>query len=85
VFEAAAEQDVMMEINAFPTRLDLNDVNSRAAYFQAVDIAIGTDAHTVDQLKYLPLGIAVARRGWLSSEAVVNTLNLNDLLKRVDR
>ena len=84
VFYVAAEQQVMMEINAFPNRLDLNDVNCRAANMQGVSMSIGTDAHSVDQLKYLPLGVSVARRGWLQAEDVVNTFYLKDLLKRVE-
>jgi len=56
VFKAAAEQKVMMEINAFPDRLDLNDVYSRMAMEGGVKLSIGTDAHTPSQLKYLELG-----------------------------
>jgi DNA polymerase (family 10) len=85
VFDAAADQKVMMEINAFPNRLDLNDVNSRAAKNQGVSISIGTDAHSVDQLRYLPLGISVARRGWLQAEDIVNALHLKDLLRRTSK
>lgn len=85
VFDVASEQQVMMEINAFPNRLDLNDINSRAANERDVSISIGTDAHSVDQLKYLPLGISVARRGWLQTEDVANTFNLKDLLRRTHR
>ncbi len=85
VFDVAAEQQVMMEINAFPNRLDLNDVNCRAANERGVLISIGTDAHSVDQLKYLPLGVSVARRGWLQAEDVVNTFDLKDLFRRIKR
>ena len=83
VFCAAAEQNVMMEINAFPNRLDLNDVNSRAAQERGVMVSIGTDAHTVSQLRYLELGVAVARRGWLSQKDVANTLDVHQLLKQL--
>lgn len=81
VFEAAAEQGVMMEINAFPDRLDLNDVNSRAAMEQGVRMCIGTDAHAVNQMEFLHLGVSVARRGWLEDEHVINTLTTTKLLK----
>jgi DNA polymerase (family 10) len=83
VFSAAAEQNVQLEINAFPNRLDLNDVNSRVAQERGVKMAIGTDAHAVNQLGYLELGVAVARRGWLTSENVVNTLDVTQLLKHL--
>lgn len=85
VFEAAAAQGVMMEINAFPDRLDLNDVNSRAAMEQGVRLSIGTDAHAPNQVEFLPLGVYVARRGWLEAEDVVNTLSVGDLLRALGR
>jgi len=82
VFKAAAQQRVMMEINAFPNRLDLNDVNSRAAKEHNVPVSIGTNAHTPTQLKYLELGVSVARRGWLESDDVANTLDPDDVVKK---
>jgi len=85
VFEAAAAQGVMMEINAFPDRLDLNDVNSRAAMEQGVRLSIGTDAHAPNQMEFFPLGVYVARRGWLEAEDVVNTLSVGDLLRTLGR
>lgn len=85
VIQAAAQQKVMLEINAFPNRLDLNDVNSRAAAQKGVRISIGTDAHTIDQLKYLALGVSVARRGWLESEDVINTCDIDQLGKKLKR
>jgi len=82
IFEAAAAQGVMMEINAFPNRLDLDDVNSRAAMERGVRMTIGTDAHSPDHLELLPLGVSVARRGWLEAKDVANTLPAEELLKR---
>ena len=81
VFEAAAAQGVMMEINAFPDRLDLDDVNSRAAMEQGVRISIGTDAHAPGQLDFLALGVSVARRGWLTAGDVANTLSAEEILR----
>jgi DNA polymerase (family 10) len=85
VFDAAAAQGVMMEINAFPDRLDLDDVNSRAAMETGLVMSIGTDAHTKGQLDFLPLGVSVARRGWLEAEDVANTLSAKELLKKLER
>jgi DNA polymerase (family 10) len=85
VLRSAKEQKVLMEINAFPNRLDLNDVNSRAAKKKGVILSIGTDAHTPAQLKYLEFGVAVARRGWLEANDVANTCELNELLTRLNR
>jgi len=85
VFEAAVSQGVMMEINAFPDRLDLSDVNSRAAMERGVRMSIGTDAHTPNQLECLSLGVTVARRGWLGVENVVNALSAEELLRSINR
>lgn len=81
VFEAAASQGVMIEINAFPDRLDLNDVNCRRAKLAGVITSIGTDAHAPNHMDFLSLGVSVARRGWLEAVDVVNTLNARELLK----
>ena len=80
VFEAAAEQNVFLEINSNPSRLDLKDVDSRRAKEAGVKISIGTDAHSVSQMEFLPLGVAVARRGWLEAGDVVNTWSLDRIL-----
>jgi DNA polymerase (family 10) len=85
VFEAAASQGVMMEINAFPDRLDLDDVNSRAAMERGVMMTISTDAHSPGQLDFLHMGVSVARRGWLEAKDVANTLSLKELLRAADR
>lgn len=80
VFETAAEQDVFLEINCSPSRLDLRDVDSRRAKEMGVKLTLGSDAHSLPQLEFLPLGIAVARRGWLSKDEVVNTWKLDKIL-----
>ena len=85
VFETAASQGVMMEINAFPDRLDLDDVNSRAAMERGVMMAISTDAHSPGQLDFLHMGVSVARRGWLEAKDVANTLSLKELLRVANR
>jgi DNA polymerase (family 10) len=85
VLEAAREQGVMMEINAFPDRLDLDELNCRRAKEMGVTLCIGTDAHTPDQMDFLPLGVAVARRGWLEAGDLANTLDAEDLLRRIER
>jgi len=85
VFEAAAEQGVMMEINAYPERLDLDDVNCRAAMEQGVTMVIGTDSHAPNQMEFMPLGVSVARRGWLEAKNVANTLTLGELKKLLAR
>lgn len=79
IFEAASELGVFMEINAFPNRLDLSDLNCFKAKDYGIKISIATDAHHKDHLRYMELGVAIARRGWLEKKDVINTLNLKKL------
>ncbi|HEU4448768.1 MAG TPA: DNA polymerase/3'-5' exonuclease PolX [Gaiellaceae bacterium] len=73
VLEAALATGTFLEINAQPDRLDLADTHARAAAEAGVPIVISTDAHRVNELDNLELGVAQARRGWLTKEQVVNT------------
>ncbi|MEA2089385.1 MAG: DNA polymerase/3'-5' exonuclease PolX [Thermoproteota archaeon] len=79
VFEVAVAQKVFMEINAFPNRLDLSDIDCRRAKENGVKLTIGTDAHHKDHLRYMELGVATARRGWLESKDIINTLPVKGL------
>ncbi|MFW9943875.1 MAG: DNA polymerase/3'-5' exonuclease PolX [Candidatus Sifarchaeia archaeon] len=85
VFEAAKENKVIMELNAHPERLDLNDGNLRAATRMGLKIAINTDAHRIDHLDYMKFGVYQARRGWITKEDVVNTYPLEELLKAIKK
>jgi DNA polymerase (family 10) len=76
---AAAERDCFLELNAHPDRLDLDDVHCRLAKETGVKVAISTDAHSVDHLDYMRLGVAQARRGWLEPSDVLNTHTLAQL------
>jgi len=79
----AAETGTVLEINACPERLDLNDVYCRMAKDKGVQLAIETDAHNIEGLASMNLGVAVARRGWLEEKDIINTLPLDKLLKRL--
>jgi DNA polymerase (family X) len=68
----ALETGTFLEINSQPDRLDLIDTHARAASEAGVPIVVSTDAHRVHELDYLTLGVAQARRGWLTREQVVN-------------
>lgn len=85
VFEAAKENKVIMELNAHPERLDLNDGNLRAATRMGLKIAINTDAHRIGHLDYMKFGVYQARRGWITKEDVVNTYSLEELLKAIKK
>ncbi len=85
VFNAAKENNVAIEINAYPERLDLNDVNVKRAIEQNVKLSIGTDSHRKDHLRYYELGIAVARRGWAQKNDVINTYSVRKLKKFLNK
>lgn len=85
VFKAAKETNTCLEINSFPSRLDLNDLHCRRAKEVGVKCAIGTDAHETQQLQAVKFGIAVARRGWLAKKDVINTLGVEELLKAIKK
>jgi DNA polymerase (family X) len=81
IMEAAAKTGTALEINSFWDRLDLNDVNARKAKEMDVKIAISTDAHHLDQMWMMQLGVGVARRAWLEKEDVINTWPIKKLLE----
>ena len=85
VLQAAAESGVALEINAHPSRLDLDDIHARRAKELGIPIAINTDAHSDEDLDMLPYGVATARRAWLTKQDVINcwsTKKLLDWLKK---
>jgi len=81
VFDAARENNVVMEINAQPARLDLDDIHTKMAVERGVKLSIGTDAHNLSNLHYINLGTAVARRGWAEKDDIINTYPVKKLEK----
>ena len=81
VLQTAMDNNKVLEINAFPERLDLNDINARSAKEMGISLAINTDAHHTSHYKYMSFGVDVARRAWLEPHDVVNTLELDKLCK----
>ena len=71
-----------MEINCYPDRLDLSDVNSRRAKEMGVCMTLGSDAHSPSEMEFLPLGVSVARRGWLEKRDVINCRKIEDVMKK---
>jgi DNA polymerase (family 10) len=85
VIRAAKERGCFLELNAHPDRLDLNDIHCKMAKDIGVKVAIATDAHRIDDLKWMTCGIGQARRGWLESADVLNTLSWKELKKLIRR
>jgi DNA polymerase (family 10) len=83
VFRVAAGEGKMLEINAQPERLDLDDIAARAAIGHGVTLTLGTDAHSVDELAFMHWGVTQARRAWATKADVLNTRPLRDVLKRL--
>ncbi|MEO0161735.1 MAG: DNA polymerase/3'-5' exonuclease PolX [candidate division WOR-3 bacterium] len=81
VIKKAAETNTFLECNAYPDRLDLNDVNLKRCKELGVKVSIGTDAHGVEELSWMKFGVATCRRGWLEKDDVINTYPLERLLR----
>jgi len=79
VLRTARQHGKAVEINAQPSRLDLNDRHARRAHELGVHVAIDTDTHVLDQLACMSLGVAIARRAWLEKAEVLNTWPLTKL------
>lgn len=80
IFTAAKEHGMVMEINANPRRLDLDDSHARRAQELGIKLAINTDAHSAGELDLTHYGVATARRGWIQPENVINTWSTGQLL-----
>ncbi len=85
VMLAAARTKTVMEINSHPSRLDLNDINAKAAKEMGVMLCINSDAHDAKQLLNMKYGVNVARRAWLEKKDVLNASSLKDLLSVLRR
>lgn len=81
VLAAAAETGVALEINAHPSRLDLDDVYARRAKELGIPLSINTDSHSEGDFDMLPYGVATARRGWIEAKDVINCWTKDKLLK----
>jgi len=73
VVAKALETGTFFEINAQPNRLDLRDTHARLAGEAGVKIAVNTDAHQLGALQHMEMGVAQARRAWLTKDQVLNT------------
>lgn len=81
ILKVAKATNTALEINASPFRLDLKDSNIRKAIQNRVKLVINTDSHQKNQLLFMRLGIAQARRGWATKEDIINSWPLEKLLE----
>jgi DNA polymerase (family 10) len=83
VLKEAAKYGVAMEVNAYPLRLDLNDLHIKMAKEYDVPLVISTDTHVTSQYDFMAYGVSVARRGWVEKKDVLNTLEYDQLIKKL--
>ena len=83
VLDAVADSRAAIEVNGDPHRLDLEPKWIRAARSRGIKFVVSTDAHSLRNLQNLPYGVAMARRGWLSHDDVLNTLPVLKFMKAV--
>ena len=81
IIKAAKRTGTILEIDAFPDRLDLCDEYIKKCVVSGVKLAIDSDAHAPEHFSVLEFGLAQARRGWATKGDVINTRNLFDLKK----
>jgi DNA polymerase (family 10) len=85
IVREAAKTGTILEINAQPNRLDLDGSHVKWAIQEGVLLCIGTDAHHTEGLGLMPLGVAMARRGWAEAKDIANTMSWKELRQKVKR
>lgn len=81
IFKAAKKNKVVLEVNANPLRLDLNDENIKKVLNMGIKIVINSDAHQLGQFYLMKFGVFQARRGWAEKKNVLNSMSLREISK----
>lgn len=85
LIQLAKETGTALELNANPNRLDLSAENIRKAQDQGVKLVINTDAHSIDHLEFMEVGVGTARKGWIKKDTVINTWDKNEFIQYIKR
>lgn len=85
LIQLAKETNTILELNANPHRLDLAPRFLRKAQEAGVNVAINTDAHNVQTLDYMKIGVSTAMKGWIQRKTVINTWTKEELLYFLQR
>ncbi|MFD6440256.1 DNA polymerase/3'-5' exonuclease PolX [Peribacillus sp. NPDC060186] len=85
LIELALETNTALELNANPNRLDLAPPHLRKAQEAGVPIVINTDAHSIDMLEHMPVGVSSAKKGWIKKSTVLNAKDTDGLLTFLKR
>jgi len=80
LIDAAVETGTRLEVNGGPERLDLPDVCVRQAVEKGARLVLNSDAHALEELDWMALAVANARRGWATKERVDNARSLDELM-----
>lgn len=81
ILETAVETNTCLEINSHVLRLDLSDRYVRQAKHLGLRLALGSDAHSVQEMRTMRLGVMTARRGWLEPRQLLNTMSYRNLYR----
>lgn len=81
VFWKAKEKNILLEINAYYDRLDLNEINAKRAKELGIKLVINTDSHNIKMMDDIYFGVYIARRAWLNKSDIINTNKLTELIK----
>lgn len=81
LFSKARDTGTILEVNSQPKRLDLKDMHVKMAVEYGCQLSVSTDSHHTNDLSFMELGVATARRGWAEKKDIVNTLSLKKLKK----
>lgn len=81
IFDFCKKNNKALEINSWPTRLDLPDSLIRQAVKYGIKLVINTDSHSLIHMNLMKYGIAIAKRGWAEKSDIVNTLSYNEFTK----
>jgi len=85
VFNSAKENNVFLEVNGAPKRMDLSGENVKSSLDAGCKFALSTDAHDKNHLKFYPLAINMARRGWLEKKNILNCWTLSKIEKALQK
>ncbi|MGM9955776.1 MAG: DNA polymerase/3'-5' exonuclease PolX [Peribacillus sp.] len=85
LIELARETNTALELNANPNRLDLAPPHLRKAQEAGVTVVINTDAHSIDMLEHMPVGVSSAKKGWIKKTTVLNAMDTDGLLTFLKR
>lgn len=80
VLKAAKRTGTVLEIDAYPDRLDIKDDFIKKCVEVGVKMSIGADAHAPEHYKYLEMGLAQARRGWANKSDIINAWPVEKML-----